>query len=387
MRCFAGRNFLNALCLATALLAAAPLAAAPAQQAETPAAEGEFVRGTITGDNVNVRHGPGTEYPIYYRAPMGAEVRVVGRDGQWLEVEFPARGFSWLSSDYVSMIDDDTAIVTGSQVNVRGGPGLQFDELYRVQANHKFKVLDTDVTGRWHRVEPMPDATAWVISDYVRLAGPIPGVTPPTVDRPVRPTPEPARPPERPIEPERPTPAPGYYESKMTEAEEALTAEIEKEDPAQWELDEITEMFTDLADNADDPIIRTRARARLAQLRGYEALKAHAMDIGRVDEMLAQRLADLERRRQQEIGITERVAPAHLATGRIERFHIRGMGGATHKLLRDDGGIAWLLRSDVIDLSDYEDRNCGVRGSVVSVPGVRVPIIEVTGVTPLTGRN
>jgi len=390
MRLLESRHLLKALSLtAAALLLTAAFAPAFGREGDTPAAETQrpFVKGTLTGDNVNVRHGPGTQYPIYYKAPMGAEVKVVGRQGQWLEVEFPAQGFSWISADYLSKVDEETGIVTGSEVNVRSGPGFQFDVLYRVQANHKFKILATDITGDWYRVAPMPGATAWIAADYVRLAGAVPGTAPAAPE----PEPAPSEPapaaPEAPAEGEGTPPPPGYYEAKMTEAEEALKAEIQKENPAEWDLEQVREMLTVVEAEADDAMLRVKARGMLAQLKGYESVKERAIEIGRVDEELSQRLSALEKQRQQKSGMAERATAAYLAAGRLEKFYIEGLAGATHKLVDEDGSISYLLRSDVMELSPYQGKTCGVSGEITSAPGVKVQIIDVTNVAVLSGES
>jgi len=390
MRLLESRHLLKALSLtAAALVLTVPFAPAFGQEGDTPAAETQrpFVKGTLTGDNVNVRHGAGTQYPIYYKAPMGAEVKVVGREGQWLEVEFPARGFSWISAEYLSKVDEETGIVTGSEVNVRSGPGFQFDELYRVQANHKFNIVATDITGDWYRVAPMPDATAWIAADYVRLAGPVPGTAPAAPE----PEPAPSEPtpaaPEAPAEDEGTPPPPGYYESKMTEAEEALKAQVEKEDPAEWDLEQVREMLTVVEAEADDAMLRVKARGMLAQLKGYESVKERAIEIGRVDEELSQRLSELEKQRQQKSGMAERATAAYLATGRLEKFYIEGLAGATHKLVDEDGSISYLLRSEVMELSPHQGKTCGVKGEITSAPGVKVQIIDVTNVAVLSGES
>lgn len=56
---------------------------------------------------VNVRSGPGTNYPVLFVAPAGATGEVSGKssDGAWWQVkistEFSADGFGWVSADWV----------------------------------------------------------------------------------------------------------------------------------------------------------------------------------------------------------------------------------------------------------------------------------------------
>lgn len=62
--------------------------------------------GTAT-DYVNVRSGPGTQYPVLAVGAPGASAEIVGKsaDGQWWQVKIPtqlsADGFGWVSASYV----------------------------------------------------------------------------------------------------------------------------------------------------------------------------------------------------------------------------------------------------------------------------------------------
>ncbi|MHC4712148.1 MAG: SH3 domain-containing protein [Planctomycetota bacterium] len=373
---------ISLICRTVTVIAACLLSTAAGQtQPEGTSSEPgrPFTAGLLTGDNVYVRQGPGREYPAYYTAPMNTEVKAVGRKGDWLEIEFPAKGFSWIIKDYLSKIDEETGLVTGNEVNIRGGPGVQFDELYRVQANHKFKILGVDITGKWYRVAPMPDATAWISKDYVRLSGPLPGERAPTPAPEVTPSPEPAPPPTTPTPaPPEPKPEPGVYEKKMAEADEAMKAELAKEDPAEWDIDRLREMFKDIEDNSDDAVLRLQARTKTAHLNAYATVKQHAIKLSKIDEALQEELKELERVRQEEAAAVARTVSPYLARGTLDKFYIKRYGDATHKLTDDNGAILYLLRTEVADLTACEGKICGVKGRIITVPGVKVQIIEVT---------
>jgi uncharacterized protein YraI len=58
-------------------------------------------------DAINVRSGPGMDYPSYGVAPKGMRLEVTGKseDGGWWVVKIPtqyvAAGEGWVSDDYV----------------------------------------------------------------------------------------------------------------------------------------------------------------------------------------------------------------------------------------------------------------------------------------------
>ena len=85
--------------------------------------------GRVTAPSgVNVRSGPGTNYPVIGVAPFGAEGAIVGRtaDSQWWAVSVPSApgGIGWVSDDYVAVTgaEDVPVIVVPPPVYVPPAP-------------------------------------------------------------------------------------------------------------------------------------------------------------------------------------------------------------------------------------------------------------------------
>ncbi len=85
--------------------------------------------GRVTAPSgVNVRSGPGTNYPVIGVAPFGAEGAIVGRtaDSQWWAVSIPSvpGGIGWVSDDYVAVTgaEDVPVIVVPPPVYVPPAP-------------------------------------------------------------------------------------------------------------------------------------------------------------------------------------------------------------------------------------------------------------------------
>ncbi len=372
------------LCLSLAALCHAQAAEEPAQPARPS------VKGVLTGNDVNVRSGPGTEYPVYYTAQMGASVDVVGRDGLWLKIELPEKDYSWVAAEYIQPTSKNTAIVTGSNVNVRSGPGVQFDINYSVQAGHAFNILGNDISGKWFKIAPLPDTVAYVTAEFVRLSGPLPGegpVAPQPTPATTAVAPAPTAAPTAPVATPSVAPAPpaDLYDRKLAEAVKAFDLEVANENPAEWDLVPLAEAFADIESNSTNPVQRVQARARLAQLHAYTSVKARAIARGEVDDELKERLLALETERRQALAVSTADLP-YIATGELQKFYITGLGDATHKLTVDSS-ITYLLRSRVLDLSNYEGKACGIKGKVVSLPGLKVQVIEVTSAAILPGQG
>ena len=69
----------------------------------------------ISGAGVNIRTGPGLEYPVIGVAPFGTEFEVVGvsQDGTWWVVNVPVsvNGQGWVADEYVEVENGDRVVV------------------------------------------------------------------------------------------------------------------------------------------------------------------------------------------------------------------------------------------------------------------------------------
>ncbi len=84
---------------------------------DLPAPEPRTPTGTVSGANVlNIRSGPGTNFPVIGAARNGDSGTIVGRsqDGRWWVVDAPSLrgGVGWVSADFVAATDaDDVPVV------------------------------------------------------------------------------------------------------------------------------------------------------------------------------------------------------------------------------------------------------------------------------------
>ena len=153
-------------------------------------------------DDVNVRSGPGTNYPSYGVAPEGKQGEVIGvsPDGGWcvvkISMEYASSGQGWVSGDYVRVentenvpvfqppapppeINPPTPIPDEGQpiataldyINVRSGPGFEY-EIYGVGAKGaQANVIGISEDSEWWVVEistsHSPDGQGWVSADWV----------------------------------------------------------------------------------------------------------------------------------------------------------------------------------------------------------------------------
>ncbi len=164
----------------------------------TPSPTSVPVEGTTT-TQVNVRADPSsTGAQLGMLAPF-VKVKITGIDagGDWFQVQYAQGpgGYGWIASQYISVQTgkDKIPVIGGStspepspnasetpiaggtiiqQVNVRKGPGAQFDSLGTVNAKDSVALLGKDADGSWLQIKypAAPNGKGWVIATYVQAA-------------------------------------------------------------------------------------------------------------------------------------------------------------------------------------------------------------------------
>jgi len=206
----------------------------------------------ITGDNVNIRSGRGTNYYGCGKLNKGDRVKVVNHQFGWSCIVPPAGSFSWISTQYIGIdLDDPTVgIVTGDGVRVYAGSDsikpMHSTTLQRkLNWGDKVELLG-EVKENYHKIAPPAGAYLWVSTQYTKVAVPV-GEVPPTVI--VRPPDTTVRPPDttvRPIVVVRPdiTAGPALEKYKALEA----LIEAERVKPiAQQNYENIKKALTEIA--------------------------------------------------------------------------------------------------------------------------------------------
>jgi uncharacterized protein YgiM (DUF1202 family) len=169
-----------------------------------------------TTDLTNVRSGPSTEFEIVGRLGANSAVSVVGRleTGEWWQIEFEPGPTSngWVFSEVVEFVGDETTVpiakvpepppvatatpgaidastvsepadqvvnetpsvrVPAGGVNVRIGPGLDFELLGRLDEGTAVPVVAKNDTGEWWQIEytASENGLAWVADVVVDFRG------------------------------------------------------------------------------------------------------------------------------------------------------------------------------------------------------------------------
>jgi uncharacterized protein YraI len=152
-------------------------------------------------DAINVRSGPGTNYPSYGVAAAGSSAPVSGMsaDGGWWQINVNPdnipEGVAWVSAQYVTVSDPTGVPVVDAPapptqlpppetpaegaaygialdtINVRSGPGNQYSSYGVVSPGATAPIIGISADGGWWVVaistSVTPDGQGWVSAAYV----------------------------------------------------------------------------------------------------------------------------------------------------------------------------------------------------------------------------
>ena len=163
----------------------APAKATPTSLPPTPIPTSAPVEGTTT-TQINVRSEPSTAGDSLGTVAPFSKVQIIGKDpfGAWyliVQANAPA-GKGWINAKYVQIEQSaeimvvEVESVSGSGVsglviqpiNVRSGPGTNYETLGKLNPDDVVPVTGRDVTGAWFEVE-FKDNTGWVSAEFMQV--------------------------------------------------------------------------------------------------------------------------------------------------------------------------------------------------------------------------
>ncbi len=189
----------NVIISATTLLTTTPAVVVAGAAPDAPLVPTAAITPTFlvpAGDLINVRSSPTLRARVLGRLPGPYEGEIMGRsiDGEWVQFWFPRlKRAGWISSDVVTIrgyFENEPKVVEapvmpenqpqvkiprGDVVNIRKGPGTNFNVLGRMRSLQTAFIIGRNPDGSWWQIR-YGDNPAWVNSGVVRTIGDIAGV-------------------------------------------------------------------------------------------------------------------------------------------------------------------------------------------------------------------
>ena len=127
-------------------------------------------KGVVLADQLNVRSGPGTEYGKVATLTHGSRVKILEQftinGSKWACID---KG--WISVDYIYIDgttgeNGGTGTITGDQLNIRSGPGTNYDRVGSLDSGDTVKIYTQIKIGDtiWGCIDK-----GWISMDYVDM--------------------------------------------------------------------------------------------------------------------------------------------------------------------------------------------------------------------------
>lgn len=145
----------------------------------------------ITSTQVNVRAEPSTASDVLGIVLPNTRVEIIGKDlgGSWWQILYPqdTQEKGWVTAQYITTTgtpevpvigggsnpNDGNVAIIQQQLNVRSGPGADFNSLGTLNPQDVVSLIGKDANGAWLQInfEAGPEGKGWISAAFVQAQG------------------------------------------------------------------------------------------------------------------------------------------------------------------------------------------------------------------------
>jgi uncharacterized protein YraI len=336
----------------------------------------------ITGDDVHVRSGPGTNYYSCGKVNNKDTVSVVGEQSGWAQIIPPPGSFSWISMQYVvvSTSDPSMGVVTGDDIGVYAGcdtvlPMHSTSKQVTLKRGSRIQLLGQEKDG-YFKIVPPKGSFLWVSGKYISpvevAAASVMPEEQPSGDRPEVTPPNPSELQQLNL----------YYTlQKQVQAEVAKPLE-------QQDYTAIKKSLMDIRNNKGAGKAVRYAEYLLNRIEGYELAQKVTREIkqqdksletitSRIHKSLAQRLSEItDLGRYAVIGKLER-STVYSEAAQVTRYRIISKEGTIRCYAQAAGPMIHK------DMSPFVGKQVGLIGTITAHAPINHALVEFTDIVVL----
>ena len=119
--------------------------------------------GSINGEKVQLRSGPGTKYSVKWEYGNGFPLKILSRKGNWIKVVDFENDSGWVYKKYVNSTPHLIVKVNKGKkkkINLRSGPGIGYKVVGKAYYGVVFKTLDQKKG--WAKIKHESGLTGWI---------------------------------------------------------------------------------------------------------------------------------------------------------------------------------------------------------------------------------
>jgi uncharacterized protein YgiM (DUF1202 family) len=367
----------------------------------------------ITGDDVLIRSGPGTNYYACGKLNKTDKVKIVASQYSWSQIVPPAGSFSWISMQYIRIDSNDssTGTVNADAVRVYAGsdqrkPIHSTTMQGKLDKGEKVHLLGEELEG-YYKISPPPFAYLWVLTQYTISADAVahaPAAPAPAGEvesnitvaaQPTAPATDvnadaqkPKKEPNTPAVVPTKLPVGNPAEVKKVEDYEALEKQFDAERArpmAEQNYENIKKGFLEIAGNKEAGKAARSAELKLKQLERCEMAIQTAKEVRMQDANLQKIKAEIEKARAEKVSQIEDMSK-FAAIGKLQTSDTFGPSVELKQYrLVDDANntICYAAPADAIsnnDFSKFLGQKVGLTGTIEphpQIPGALVRFNEI----------
>jgi SH3-like domain-containing protein len=125
--------------------------------------EASAERLAVSVGRVNVRSGPGTDFDILWSLEKYYPVDVINKRGDWYQTRDFEDDEGWIYGPLLKRIP--ALVVKVPRSNVREGPGTTFRMVFQAEKGVPFKRLDKK--GNWFKIQHADGQVGWIHKNLV----------------------------------------------------------------------------------------------------------------------------------------------------------------------------------------------------------------------------
>ncbi|MBU0944439.1 MAG: SH3 domain-containing protein [Proteobacteria bacterium] len=116
---------------------------------------------SVSTDGVNVRIGPGTDFPVYMELFQGYPLKVIEKKGDWLKISDFENDNGWI---YASLVAPGTTVIVNAEksINMRAKPSTSAPIIATVDRGVVLTKLSSQ--GQWTEVKHSQGTIGWIYS-------------------------------------------------------------------------------------------------------------------------------------------------------------------------------------------------------------------------------
>lgn len=120
--------------------------------------------GIVSGGVVNLRSGPGTQYELVGTLSKDTRVEVIQSRNGWQQIQYgDVQG--WITGEYLTVTQSPKLQVTGDMVNLRSGPGANYPKVGQAKKGEILTLVDT--CDQWYQIRTAAGLQAYISANYI----------------------------------------------------------------------------------------------------------------------------------------------------------------------------------------------------------------------------